>query len=184
MRIALVHHSYGTEWAGAAGPHVDELARALLAAGHEPHVIGSRAGATRRTEEDGVPVAHLGRLPEGPLRSRGFDGPLTHMPALMRELADGAFDAVHAFSPQDAFAASYRGTAVAFTPVEPPRREALAERRLRLRFWDAAIRPPNAVVVPSDAEREAVWRWLAVEPEVAAAGDAGAHKRIYLRLAA
>lgn len=177
MRIALVHHSYGTEWAGPAGPHVRELARALRTGGHEPHVLASRAGPTRRSEEDGVPVTHLARLPEGPLRSRAFDSPITHIPALLRELAGGGYDAVHAFSPQDAAAAVHGPAPVIFTPVEPPRREALAERRLRLRFWEAAARLP--IVVPDEELRAAVWRWLAVEASVVAPGDAPGHVNIY-----
>jgi glycosyltransferase involved in cell wall biosynthesis len=180
VRVALVHHSYGTDWAGPAGPHVRELARALRAEGHEPHVLSSRAGPTRRSREDGVPVSHLGRLPEGPLRSRAFDTPVTHIPALLRELADPErFDAVHAFSPQDAAAAVHGPAPVVFTPVEPPRREALAERRLRLRFWEAAVRVP--FVVPDEELREAVWRWLAVEASVVAPTDAAGHVRIYGR---
>ncbi|HEX8646047.1 MAG TPA: glycosyltransferase family 4 protein [Thermoleophilaceae bacterium] len=184
MRVALVHHSYGTPYGGAAEPHVRELARALRAAGHEPRVIGSRPGPTRRSDEDGIEVVHLGRLPEGPLRSRGFDGPVTHLPALVRELARGGYDAVHAFSPQDAAAAARAAAGRAtpplvFTPVEPPRREALAERRLRLRFWEAAIAPPTTLVVPGDDPRAAVWRWLAVEASVVAPDDADGHVKIY-----
>lgn len=179
MRIALVHHSYGTEWAGAAGPLVAELARSLREAGHEPAILGSRAGPTRRETDDGVALIRLGRLPEWPLRARGFDGPLTHVPELLRELAGGGYDVAHAFSPQDAAAAAYGPAPVVFTPSEPPRREALAERRLRLRAWEAAIRPPNVVVVPSEGHRQAVRRWLALEPELAAPHDAAAHLRIY-----
>lgn len=174
-----MHHSYGTPWAGAAGPHVHELARALRAAGHEARVLSSRVGPTRRSDEDGFELVRLGRLPEGPLRSRAFDTPITHIPALLREIAGGGYDAVHAFSPQDAAAAAHGPAPVAFTPVEAPRREALAERRLRLRFWEEAIRPPTAVVVPDEEGRAAAWRWLAVEPEVAAPGDAAAHERVY-----
>ena len=176
MRVALVHHGFGTPHAGAAEPHMRELARALGEAGHEVCVVSSRVGPSRRSEEDGIAVVQLGRLPEAPLRSRAFDGPVTHLPGVARLRG---FDVVHAFSPQDAAAAARSAARVVFTPAEPPRREALAERRLRLRFWEAAIRPPTAVVVPDEPARDAVWRWLAVEAEIAASSDAAAHERIY-----
>jgi hypothetical protein len=181
VRLALLHPSFGTEWAGAAEPHMRELAGALSAAGHEVTVIGSRPGRTRRTHEDGFEVVRVGRLPEAPLRSRAFDGPLTHLPGLLAELTRGRFEVAHAFSPQDAFAARHGPAGVAFTCVEAPRRETLSDRRLRLAFWQAAIDPWNAVIVPGEEQREALWRWLAVEAEVAEPRDAAAHERIYSR---
>lgn len=176
MRVALVHHSFGTPFGGAAEPHMRELARALAAAGHEVCIVGSRVGPTRRSEADGIVVVELGRLPEGPLRSRAFDGPITHLPRVARLRG---FDVVHAFSPQDAAAARSTAARVVFTPAEPPRREALAERRLRLRFWEAAIRPPTALVVPDDERRDTAWRWLAVDAVVVAPDDAAGHERVY-----
>ena len=179
MRIALLHHGYGAPGEVRATERVRALARALRAAGHEPRIVGSRAGRTRRTEEDGVAVVHLGRLPDGRLRSRGLDSPLTHLPALLRHLRAARYEAVHAFSPQDAALATRAVGRVVFTPIEPPHRGLLAARRLRLGFWDAATRPPNVVVVADAAEAEAVSRWLAVDPAMAAAGDAVAHERVY-----
>ena len=177
MRIALLHHSYGTPYEGQAGPHMRELARGLLARGLEVAIVSSCRGRTRRSEEDGVEVVHLGRLPERPLASRAFDGPITQIPRTIKALA--GFQVAHAFSPQDAFAASYGAAGVAFTCVEAPRREALAERRLRLSFWDHAADPRHAILVPGEEQRRAVWRWLALDAEVIAAGDAEAHERVY-----
>lgn len=179
MRVALLHHGYGTPGGGPATERLRTLAGALRAAGHEPHVLSSRAGRTRRSEECGFPVVHLARLPDGRLRSRGFDAPLTHAPALLRQLRGARFDAVHAFTPEDAAFAARAAGRVFLTPLEPPRRETLAARRLRLRFWDAAVRPPNVLVVEDEAVREAVRRWLAVDAAIAATGDAPAHERIY-----
>jgi hypothetical protein len=162
-----------------AEPYVRELAQGLLERGLDVAIVSSHAGRTRRSDEDGVEVVHLGRLPERPLASRAFDGPITQIPRTIKALA--GFQVAHAFSPQDAFAASYGAAAVAFTCMETPRREELAERRLRLRFWEHAADPGHALLAPGEATRRAVWRWLAVDAQVIAAGDAEGHERVYRR---
>lgn len=179
MRIALLQHAFGDPSRTELDGHVRTLAQALREAGHDPSVLGSRPGRTRHAEEGEIAVKHLARLPDERLRSRGFDAPLTHLPALLRELRRGGYDAVHAFTPLDAWAGARAGGPIVFTPPERPSREALAERRLRLALWDASVRSPNHVVVPDESTREAVWRWLAADATVAAPGDAPAHVRIY-----
>ena len=179
MRVALLHHGYGGSGEERATARVRTLAAALEAAGHEPLVIASRAGRTRRGEDAGVPVVRLARLPDGRLRSRGFPSPLTHLPALLMHLRATRYDAVHAFSPEDAALAVRAIGRVAFTPPEPPHRGLLADRRLRAGFWDAATRPPSVVVVGDEAEAQAVSRWLAVDPVIARAGDPVAHENVY-----
>ena len=177
LKVALIYHGYGGPDGGATESHVRTLAHALREAGHEPTVLAARVGRTRRYEDDGIPVVEIGRLPERRLRSRALDGPITHLTAVLHEL--GGFHVAHAFSPQEAFAASFGPTGVAFTCVNAPRREALAARRLRLAFWERATHPWNGLVVPGEQQRDALRRWLAVEAEVAGPDDAAAHERVY-----
>ena len=178
LRVALVHHGEGN----ATAAHVRELAAALRDAGHRPVILGARVGRTARAEEDGVEVVRIGRAPERRLRGRGLDSPLTHLPGLLRELAGGRFDAVHAFSPQEACAAALGPAGVVFTAVEPPRREALAERRLRLAFWQRATAPPAVVLVPGEPEQAAMRHWLAVHARIAGPRDPTAHEEVYRSL--
>ena len=111
------------------------------------------------------------RPPDLPLRLRRFQPNLTHVPLSYRELQRGGFDVAHAFFPTDALAAVRWGAATGrpsvFTitgiigrenVVQPPR-AASASWRLRPAGSDA-------VVTISRAARDAVWRWLAIEPRV------------------
>ncbi|HEX8067720.1 MAG TPA: glycosyltransferase [Thermoleophilaceae bacterium] len=173
MRVALLDHAHPT-------PPVRELAVALAAAGCEPAIVTVRRGLTRRTDDGGVPLVAVGRLPEAPLRLRGFERPLTHLPLSLAELVRGGYDAVHAFRPADAAAAlAWRrvtGGPVVFSPAEPPGRDTVSNRRLRLRLLAAAVERSDAVTAPDEAVRAATLRWLAVEAPVL---DAAGHVLLY-----
>jgi hypothetical protein len=186
LRVALLHHGYGSGAAATPERLVHELARALRGAGHAPAVLSSRVGPTRRFENDATPVVQVARLPETLLQRRGFDGPLTHAPATVMELARGRYQVAHAFSPQDAAAAhAWRGLGggpAVYTCAEPLTRELLANRRLRLPLLARAVEESDAVVAPTEESGAALRRWLAVEALVIPAGDAGAHERLYREL--
>ncbi|MFL5883520.1 MAG: glycosyltransferase [Thermoleophilaceae bacterium] len=162
LRIALVHHSPGLETA--------QLARALLAVGHEADVVTTR----------GLPAA------EKLLRYRGFATPLTQVPSTFAALARGHYDLAHAFSPQDALATLLwrrrGGGPVVFTPVEPPRRETLADRRLSLKLVRRALDESDAVVALTPEHRDAFSRWLALDVPVIEAPDAAGWDRLYREL--
>lgn len=182
LRVALLHHSYGTPYGGEAEPVVRALARALRDAGHEVHVLTSGPGPTRRRHDDGVEVVRLARLPEAPLRFRGFEDPITHIPSALRELARGAFDVAHAFSAQDAWAAIRSSAPAVFTCASVLDRDELASRRLRASLLATAVERSGAVLVPGEAQRAALWRWMAVEASVVDPADAPAHERVYREL--
>jgi len=178
LRIALVYH-------GRDGPlgQVQELATGLRDAGHRPCLLSSRRGRSRRYEEDGIPIIQSGRLPEAPLRLRGFAGPLTHVPLTLWALASGAYDVAHVFSPPDALAARLwqrvSGSPVVFTPAEPIQRERLADRRLRLALLRRAIDESDAVTATSGEGHDALRTWLAVDAPLIPPRDAAAHERLY-----
>jgi hypothetical protein len=89
------------------------------------------------------------------------------------------FEVAHAFSPQDAWGATFGPTGVAFTFVEPPERRALSDKRLRLKFWERAVDPWVGLIAAGEEQRAAARRWLAVDAEVLAPSDAAGHERVY-----
>ena len=188
LRVALLVHTVESPPATGMEQAACRLAAGLGALGHEAHVLSSHRFATRATVEDGVRVLRTRRLPEAPLRWRGFTGPLTHLPLTLRSLASGRYDIVHAFSPEDAaIALLWRrrsGVPAVFTAAEPLGRDRLADRRLRLRLVASAVEESDAVTAPTRELASLVSRWLAVEAAVVDPGDAAAHEGLYRRLLA
>jgi hypothetical protein len=164
VRVALIHH------AGADEPAVAAHARALAAAGHSPVILGGTG---------------ILRLPAAVLRVRGLDEHLAHVPAAVLALRSGRFDAFHAFSPADAFAASLATGCerVLVTFPSPLQRETIAARRHRLRLLVRAVERSGAVFAASESVRESLAWWLGAEVEVLAPGDAAAHVALYRALA-
>jgi hypothetical protein len=183
LRVALVHAQYGAPEAAAETPVVTELARGLAARGHQPTVIASHRGARRSSNEDGVRVLRIRRLPEAPLRARGFADGVVQIPSTVAALRGGNFDIGHSFSAVDAQAVLlWRRTAGApavFTCVEPPRRGNLADRRLRLWLVKQAFEFSDSVTATSGEAEAAIKRWLAAEVPTVVAGDVRAYESIY-----
>lgn len=186
LRVVLLAHTVGAPAAAGMEQTALRVASALGDAGHEAVVLSSHPSATRESVENGVRVVRLPRLPEAPLRWRGFTGPLTHAPLVLRALASAPFDVAHAFSPQDAWMAlrwrRRSGRPVVFTAADPLTRDRLADRRLRLRLVQAAVEDSDAVTAPTDELAAVVARWLAVDTTVIAPGDGAAHERLYRAL--
>lgn len=120
---------------------------------------------------------------DGLLNRRGFATPLAHVPWTMLGLLRGGFELAHAFSLSDAVAAlgwrRITGRPVVVTLTEPPARERLADRRLRLWSLERVLDEADAVVAADDAVRDAMLRWLAVDAPVIPPGDGAANKRLY-----
>lgn len=178
LRVALVHHD--------CHPSVLEAAKGLLAAGHQAHVVACHRGPSRLTVLGDVPVVRCRRLPEFPLRWRGFVSPLTHLPGVFATLMRGGYDIAYAWSSADAPAAlawgRLTGKPTVFAPAEPPTRELLADRRLRLWMIARALEHSDAVVAPSLDVRQALRRWVAVDAPLLYPLDAAGHERLYEEL--
>jgi hypothetical protein len=176
VRIALLDRDHPSTF-------VTDVAEALARAGHDACVVTCGRGPARRSTQAGFTVARVRRLPEAPLRVRGFERPLTHLPFALVELMSGGFDVVHSFSPADAAVArAWRrahGGPIAFTCLIPPTRENVSSRRLTLRLLEAALERSDAVLAADDEVRAAMWRWLAVDTEALAPAD---HVALYRRL--
>jgi hypothetical protein len=173
VRVALVDRDHPSAL-------VTELAEALAGAGHDACVVTCGRGPARRSTQGGFSVARVRRLPEVPLRVRGFERPLTHLPFALVELLRGRFDVVHAFSPADAAVArAWRrahGGPIAFTCLTEPARENVSNRRLTLRLLEAALDGSDAVLAADAEVRAAMWRWLAVDAEAISPAD---HAALY-----
>lgn len=180
LRVALLHHD---DAAAEVGRIVRDVATGLREREHTPVVICSHRAPTRRTVEDGIAVIRVARLPEGVLRKRGFTGPLTHLPLLLRALHVGGFDLAHAFTAVDAAAAlrwrRVTGRPVVFTCAETIDRARVADTRMRLRLLSAALDGSDALVAPSEAAREALRYWMAADALTLEPSDGAGHERLY-----
>lgn len=186
LRVAVLHHGYGSSRRSAIRGVVDDLAGALREVGHRPCVLTSHMGPPGRSLEAGVPVVWSRRRAERVLAARGFAGPLSHLPATARALASGRYDLAHALSAPDALAARLwgrcAGRPVVFGCLDPPRRENLADRRLRLWLTRSAVEDSDAVVAASLDCRAGLKRWFGVEVPVIVPDDAAGHERLYRQL--
>jgi hypothetical protein len=188
LRVALLLHTVGSPPEPGVQEAAVQTARALAAREMEVRVLSSDRRPTRVESRGGVEVVRSARLPEAPLRRRGFTGPLTHGPLTLRALERGGYDVVQAFTPEDAWIAlTWRrrsGLPVVFTAAEPVGRDSLADRRLRLRLVQDAFEASDAVTAVSDDVAATVARWLAVDARVIAPGDGAGHAGLYSDLIA
>jgi glycosyltransferase involved in cell wall biosynthesis len=170
LRPALLNFAYWPEVRRGNERLVHDLATELARRGAEPAIVTSHPGASARTVEEGVTVIRRRRPPDLPLRVRRFQPNLTHVPLSLAELRRGDYDVAHAFFPTDALASTRWGEATArpavFSITGVMGRENVANFRFRKRILEAATARSDAVVTISRAARDAVWRWLAVEPRV------------------
>ncbi len=151
-------------------PVVQDLGVALVPLGVRPRVITSHRGRYRRSVEEGVPVTRHWRPPETPWALRNFERGFSHLPFTYASLVADAPDLAHAFNATDAVAAlrwSERGGGpVVFSCTFHPARETIAAKRLRRAVLERAVYDTNALTVPSQSARDAVWRWFGVEARV------------------
>lgn len=175
MNVALLNAWYWPEVRRGSERLVHDLAVDLLTLGHRPRLLTSHP-SWRRTSivEDGFEVIRSPRPPERLLALRNFQTGLSHVPFSYRELRRGDDDVAHAFYPTDAVAAvrwgQRTGRPVVFSYMGVPRRDALANQRLRMAIHEQVTTQADAVTVLSRAARDAMWRWLGVEAEIVAPG--------------
>jgi glycosyltransferase involved in cell wall biosynthesis len=170
VRPALLNFAYWPEVRRGNERLVHDLAVELARRGGEPAIVTSHPGPSERAVEEGVTVIRRRRPPDAPFRLRRMQPNLTHVPLSLAELRRGGFDLAHAFFPTDAIASTRWGAATGrpavFTITGVMGRENVANVRFRKRILETATRRSDAVVTISQAARDAVWRWLAVEPRV------------------
>jgi len=101
-------------------------------------------------------------------------------------LVRSRYDIVYAWTSLDALAAlawsRLTRKPTVFAPAEPPTREVVADRRLRLWTVTRALEHSDAVIAPSVEVRRALDRWLAVDAPLLDSLDAAAHERLYEEL--
>jgi phosphatidylinositol alpha-mannosyltransferase len=175
VNVAIANPWYWPEVRRGSERLAHDLAVDLVALGHHPRLLTSHPRLrTTRGIEDGFEVVRLPRPPETPLRLRNYQPALTHLPFLYRELVRGGDDVVHPIFPTDAVAAiearKRTGVPVVFSFMGVPRRDALANLRLRMTVQARSTSECDALTVLSGVARDAVWRWLGVEAEIVAPG--------------
>ena len=183
LRVGLLLHSFKAPGATESDRAVKELADGLVDRGHEAFAFGCHSGPWERLVEQHRDVIRVHRRPERVLNARGFVTPVSHLPMLLIAMLEERVNVVHAFTAVDAQAAlAYRrltGKPMVFSFVEPPRREDLSDRRLKLRFLTRALRGSDAITATSAETRNAVQRWLAIDAPVVEPGDASAYEALY-----
>ncbi|WP_354702341.1 glycosyltransferase [Paraconexibacter sp. AEG42_29] len=156
---------------------IRELADGLLAAGHRPRLITSRAGGSPRpvtSLEDGLTVTRVWRPPvEGRLRRRLYEEHLAHVPLTYAALRRDPRPAVvqPCYATDAAAALRYKratGVPVVFSYMGLPHRVSLANRRLRKELVVKACAESDAVVALSELAAEHFRTWLGVDPRVIA----------------
>ena len=170
MNVCLMNPVYWPEVRRGSERFARELADGLIARGHAPTLICGHAGWFGDTDEDGLRVLRVPRLPEGRLERRGFERHLTHVPFAVRALRGVDAAVVHALYAPDAAGAARTGRPLVFSYMGIPHRTALVARRKRLELTLEAVRGAGATVVLSRAARDAFVRWLGVEAHVIAPG--------------
>lgn len=149
---------------------VHDLATELARNGHRTSILTSHPGRPTRTWEEGVRVVRSWRPPESPLRARRIQENLTHLPFSYLELIRGDFDVAQASFATDATAAARwtrrtgRPSVFSFTGIFG--RENVSSVRMRRRVVEAATSEVSVVLALSEAARDSIWRWLAVEARV------------------
>lgn len=186
LRVALLHHALEDSSRSPADASARELAFGLAALGHDVAILACHRGGRAASSEGGVRLLQMRRLPEGPLRARGFATPLTQVPFMVAALRAGRYDVAHAFSPIDAKAGSIwariGGGPVLLTLCEPLARERLADKRGRLRVTTDAFADSAAVTAADDRVASSIERWLARQIPVLDPRDASAYEAVYRRI--
>jgi phosphatidylinositol alpha-mannosyltransferase len=170
VNVALMNPVYWPEVRRGSERFARELADGLIARGHRPTLICGHGGWFGDTDEDGLRVLRVPRLPEGRLERRGFERHLTHVPFALRALRGVDADVVHALYAADAAGAARTGRPLVFSYMGIPHRTALVARRRRLELTLEAVRGAGATVVLGATARDAFARWLGVEARVIAPG--------------
>ena len=167
---ALMNFGYWPEVQRGNERIVHDLAVELARRGHEPSIVTSHPGLPSRSTEEGVRVRRNWRPPDLHLRLRRVQEHLTHLPFSYLELERSAPDLALAFFATDAVAAARWGRATgrpsiySFTGIFG--RENVSNVRLRRRVLEIATVETDAVLALSQAARDSIWRWLAVEARV------------------
>lgn len=188
LRVALLCNEFLEKPRSEVSLATRQLAHGLAGVGHATTVVTCARGGATRWKDARVDVHCVRRLPEAPLRARGFISPLTQLPATLIALRRLRPDVAHAFTATDAQAAllwrRVGGGPVVHTCCEGPDRAALADRRLRLRTTTAAFRESDAAVAAHPAVQAGASRWLALELPVVPPGDPEANLAVYRQVMA
>ena len=162
LGVALLSPCYWPEVRRGSERFARELADGLLARGHRPRLITSAPGRPSRAIEDGLPVTRVWRAPSGRLARRMYEEHLTHVPFSYAALRAGNDDLAHALYATDALAAGRwgrrTGRPVVLSLMGIPHRRSLADRRGRMAIMEAAIAQSSALVVLTQAARQAIRR--------------------------
>ncbi len=153
LQVALLTPCYWPEVLRGTERIANDLARGMVARGHEVTLITSHRGRPRRSVEDGHTVMRLPRPPQGFLVRRGYEAYMTHVPLSYLALRRGVYDVAHALYPTDALAAARwrrkTGRPALLSYMGIPEREWLTADRCRLEILLRAVRSVDTVVVLS-----------------------------------
>ena len=161
LRLALAHPTYWPEVRRGAERLMHDLAVGLP---HEVTIVTS--GVPGVTVEDGVRVIRLWHPPDGRVERRMFEPHLALLPLTYLTLRRGRYDLIQALQPGDAVAGIRTGTPTIFSHMGIPHRQAIANRRARMRLTLEAVRGAAACTALSEHARDAFHRWLGVEAAV------------------
>ena len=160
MKVALAHPTYWPEVRRGAERLMHDLAVALP---HDVTIVTS--GTPGVTVEEGVRVVRLRHPPfEERMQRRMYEPHVSLLPFTQRALK--GFDVVVGLQPGDAVAGIRAGAPTVLAHMGIPHRAAIANRRMRLRLTEEAVRGARACTALSQHAAGAFRRWLGVEAHV------------------
>jgi phosphatidyl-myo-inositol alpha-mannosyltransferase len=170
LRVALLTPCYWPEVLRGTERIANDLARGLLARGHQPTLITSHRSLPRRALEDGVRVIRVPRPPQGFLVRRGYEAYMTHVPLSYLALRGGPYDLAHALYPTDALAAARwrrkTGGPAVLSYMGVPEHAWLTADRCRLQILRRAVEDCDAVITLSRHAASVMRSSIGHDPEV------------------
>jgi glycosyltransferase involved in cell wall biosynthesis len=168
-RIALLTTYYWPEVGRGTERIVHDLASGLVGADWSPVIVTSHDDPTSRTDEEGVEVLRARRLSGRVPRLFGYTEQVGHLPRMWRELRGESYPVIHAFGAYEAAVADLASrkhrSASVLTVTGIPQRAVIQGRLWRRRALRRAVAASDAVVVFSEAARDALG-WLGGDQRV------------------
>jgi glycosyltransferase involved in cell wall biosynthesis len=169
LSVALLTPYYWPEVRRGTERLVHDLANGLSAREDFPAIFAGHGSESSEAVEEGVPVIRRRASHERIPRALGYSERVGHLPGMWRRIRQEPWDVIHSFGSYEAAVASFvarrKRPARILTVTGIPREDVQAGLLWRRRALRRAVEKSDAVVLLSNAAREAL-TWLGGEQRV------------------